>query len=209
MRRRESTTGYVILGVLATTGPASGYDIRQFIRQTVSHFWNESFGQIYPELKSLVAGGLIAPAGKPGSGHARKRQRFRITAAGRRELQAWLDTPAQPEHVRVEFLVKLFFGHDATATANRAHIAAVAARHRERLALLDRFGAPAALEESAGAPQLVYWLLALWHGHVVSRARLRWTEEARQLLDAAERGGNTAVLAAWRALLKTKGTEGA
>jgi DNA-binding PadR family transcriptional regulator len=201
--KRASTTGHVILGVLATTGPASGYEIRQFIRQSVSYFWSESFGQIYPELKVLLAAGHVAPVRDAG-GQSRRRRRFRITPAGRRALRAWLETPAQPEHVRVEFLVKLFFGHDAPPNANRAHIETIATRQRERLALLDRLGAAPALAASADAPQLVYWLLALRHGLVISRARLRWAEEARQLLDAADRGGNPAVLTAWRALMKMK-----
>jgi hypothetical protein len=101
-------------------------------------------------------------------------------------------------------LVKLVFGHDAPPNANRAHIETIATRQRERLALLDRLGAAPALAASADAPQLVYWLLALRHGLVISRARLRWAEEARQLLDAADRGGNPAVLTAWRALMKMK-----
>lgn len=197
---RENTTRYVILGVLATIGAASGYEIRQFIRQSVSYFWNESFGQIYPQLTALRVAGLVAPVADK-TGDARRRQRFRITAAGRRALRLWLEKPAQPEHVRVEFLVKLFFGHEGAPATSRAHVAALAARHRERLALLSRVGGPA-VDADADAPQLVYWLLALRHGEVISRARVRWAEEAKRLLEAAERGGNPAVLSTWRAILK-------
>jgi PadR family transcriptional regulator AphA len=197
---RESTTGHVILGVLATIGPASGYEIHQFIRQSVSYFWNESFGQIYPQLKALTAAGSVAPSPQR-TRDPRRRQRVRITAAGRRALRSWLERPAAPEQVRVESLVKVFFGHEAAPAVSRAHVAAVAARHLERLALLDRIGGPA-VDASAEAPQLVYWLLALRHGHVISRARVRWAGEAERLLAAAERGGNPAVLAEWRALMK-------
>jgi len=37
----------VLLGVLAIE-PMSGYDLGLTIRQSVGHFWNESYGQIYP-----------------------------------------------------------------------------------------------------------------------------------------------------------------
>jgi DNA-binding PadR family transcriptional regulator len=197
---RESTTGFVILGVLATIGPSSGYDVRQFIEQSVSHFWNESFGQIYPELKRLRREGLVAPVSEtPEPG--RKRQRFRITPAGRRALREWLAAPAQPERVRVEFLVKLFFGHESGPAANRQHVEALAARHRERVGRLRQVG-ELVVTENPEDPQLVYWLLALRHGQVISEARVRWSREAARLLDAHERGGSRAVVAAWRVMLR-------
>lgn len=221
---RESTTGFVLLGVLATTGPASGYEIRRFIQQSVGHFWSESYGQIYPQLKALEASGLVEPVDSGGSVAAartkgttaakratsaksesraseRGRKRVRITNAGRRVLKTWLEAPARSERVRVEFLVKLFFGHEASPAASRAHVQAVAKRNRERLDFLERIGGPAVADD-AGAPQLVYWLLALRHGLVISRARVRWSEEAVRLLDAAERGGNRALLTTWRNLMK-------
>jgi PadR family transcriptional regulator AphA len=29
----------------------SGYDLGQTIRESIGHFWNESYGQIYPNLR--------------------------------------------------------------------------------------------------------------------------------------------------------------
>ena len=43
----------VLLGLL-TIEPMSGYDPGLTIRGSVGHFWNESFGQIYPSLKKLA-----------------------------------------------------------------------------------------------------------------------------------------------------------
>ena len=59
---KRSQTAYVILGILAIHDNQSGYEIRKTIQQTVGFFWGESFGQIYPTLKKLLADGLIAPA---------------------------------------------------------------------------------------------------------------------------------------------------
>jgi hypothetical protein len=42
----------VLLGLLAIE-PMSGYDLGLTIRASVGHFWNESYGQIYPNLKKL------------------------------------------------------------------------------------------------------------------------------------------------------------
>ena len=47
---KENRSKYAVLGMLAT-GPKSGYDIKQTIETSIGHFWNESYGQIYPILK--------------------------------------------------------------------------------------------------------------------------------------------------------------
>ena len=48
-------TAFVILGILAIHPHQSGYEIRKTVQQTVGFFWGESYGQLYPTLKSLVA----------------------------------------------------------------------------------------------------------------------------------------------------------
>ena len=49
---RKSQTELAVLGALAVE-PATGYGVRQAITQTLGHFWQESFGQIYPCLADL------------------------------------------------------------------------------------------------------------------------------------------------------------
>ena len=51
----RTTTAEALLGMLSL-GPMSGYEIRQPIEESIGNFWRESFGQIYPTLKRLVAG---------------------------------------------------------------------------------------------------------------------------------------------------------
>jgi PadR family transcriptional regulator AphA len=55
-----STTPFAILGLLSIE-PMSGYDIRRNLDESLSYFWSESYGQIYPSLKKLEASRLIAP----------------------------------------------------------------------------------------------------------------------------------------------------
>ena len=52
---RKSSSNYAILGLLAIE-PMSGYDIRKFVREVLSNFWNESYGSIYPVLAELTRG---------------------------------------------------------------------------------------------------------------------------------------------------------
>jgi DNA-binding PadR family transcriptional regulator len=51
-------TRFVILGLL-NEEPLSGYDIKKIIDIRMSFFWQESYGQIYPELAKLRKEGLI------------------------------------------------------------------------------------------------------------------------------------------------------
>ncbi len=51
-------TRFVILGLL-NEEPLSGYDIKKIIDIRMSFFWQESYGQIYPELAKLREEGLV------------------------------------------------------------------------------------------------------------------------------------------------------
>ena len=97
---------WAVLGLLAR-GPRSGYDIKAAVDRTIRHFWAASYGQIYPELKRLEAAGWIE--GSDGSRGARSRRVYSITAAGRRELRAWLSGTETRIELRDESLLRLFF----------------------------------------------------------------------------------------------------
>lgn len=102
-------TRYAILGVLLE-GPASGYEIKSMMGRSTAYFWRESDSTIYPMLKVLAREGKVrsevAYVGK------KKKEIFSITAAGRREFKAWLESPTGSETPRNEFLLKLFFVTD-------------------------------------------------------------------------------------------------
>ena len=52
---RMNKSRFALLGLLSL-GAMSGYDLRKLFEQSLIHFWSESFGQIYPMLRSLAAG---------------------------------------------------------------------------------------------------------------------------------------------------------
>ena len=90
-----SPTAYVILGMLGWR-PMSGYEIKSIVDKSTRFFWAASYGQIYPELRRLSDAGLIEGEASPQGG--RKRNVYRLTTAGRKELRAWLG--AEPAGVR-------------------------------------------------------------------------------------------------------------
>jgi DNA-binding PadR family transcriptional regulator len=172
--RRANTSRYAILGVLSRR-PMSGYDVKKLIERSIAHFWNESYGQIYPILNRLAAEGLAArrrerQRGKP------DRHVYSLTAKGREALERWLALPARLEPVRSELLLKLFLGGAGAVADSVAQVAHVEARHRE---LLDTYaGIERQLrKEMAGHPELPYWLITLRCGQHRSRAMLAWCRE--------------------------------
>src|SRR5271157_2428033 len=108
MPRRSSSSMEVLLGLL-TIEPMSGYDLGLNIRASVGHIWNESYGQIYPNLKKMAADGLVIAKPERQKGKP-DRTIYSITKKGHDRLTHWLAVPPQPEIPRNEFLLKLFFG---------------------------------------------------------------------------------------------------
>ncbi len=102
-----SKTDMAILGML-TIEPMSGYDMKQFCEESLSHFWYESFGNLYPRLKRLSDAGLISakPERRPKGPDAKV---YSLTARGKSRLKMWLSEPSESEHVRSEFMLKFFF----------------------------------------------------------------------------------------------------
>ncbi len=176
---KENRSKYAILGLLSW-GPRSGYDIKKTIEQSISNFWNESYGQIYPILKRLAAEGLATASiekqvGKP------ERYVYALTDKGRKALQRWLKEPPEWEVGRIEILLKLFFGRHVAVADNVRHVREFQILQQE---LLQRYNA---LEERLKAerphqPDLAYWLMTLSYGRHVGRARLQWCDETLAML---------------------------
>jgi DNA-binding PadR family transcriptional regulator len=173
MRTRNSD--YAILGMLSLE-PMSGYEIKRAIEQSVAHFWRESFGQIYPTLKRLVAEGLIRSVSeRPGDKNGR--QSYALTAAGRKHLRTWLAQTSEPQPPRNQLMLKLFFGSAVPTDVTRQHLQEFRRRQEESLAALT------ALEKQLNAvdsPSVdtVYWQITLSHSLHRARAELRWCDEA-------------------------------
>ena len=165
-----SSTAYVILGALAW-GPSSGYDIKAVVDRSVRFFWTASYGQIYPELRRLSEAGLVKGTTEPKSG--RRRTVYRITAAGRRALEAWLAQEPQVFETRDEGLLKLFFA-DASPETAAASLDAKRRYHEEKLKQLRAIEATGLAE---GSP-----LLVLRYGIESSEWMVDWcTREAERL----------------------------
>src|SRR6056297_794957 len=97
-----SKTDDAILGML-TVSPMSGYDMKKFSEQSLTHFWHESFGNLYPRLKRLEADGLVRGRREARS-QAPDATVYSLTEAGRDRFAAWLEEDPEPERIRNELL---------------------------------------------------------------------------------------------------------
>ena len=164
----------VLLGLL-TIGPMSGYDLGQAIRTSVGFFWNESYGQIYPNLKKLAAEGFVIAKRERQKGKP-ERHVYSITKKGRERLAAWLAVAPQPEIPRNELLLKLFFGAQISPDISIEHVERMM---KQELAYLREFRRIELEEISKNLqyPDAPYWKMAARFGQLELEAHLRWGEE--------------------------------
>lgn len=183
-RGRDQRTRFAVLGML-TLQPMSGYDIRKAIDASIAHFWNESYGQIYPILKGLAREGLIT-ANTRGNG-LRSRQEYAITAKGRSALEAWLGKPPRRDAVRNELLLKLFFARNAPLEQSLSYLEEYRRSQAAELQHFRRMECDLIREHSAHR-DLPYWLMTLRFGIRHCVATIRWAEDAlRELRQTAQR----------------------
>ena len=156
----------------------SGYDIKKFIEESVGYFWNESFGQIYPMLRTLEQEGLVAGE------DTGERKVYALSAAGREALLHYLHE--RPEHgqLRDESLLKLFFGRNVKTATLLEHLAG---RRAEAAASLEVYKSITARlkEQHAANPDLPFWLFTLRKGVLLTTAEIRWIDETMTELEEA------------------------
>lgn len=180
---RHRSTRYAILGLLSLA-PMSGYEIRKVAANSIGHFWSESYGQIYPTLRELVAAGLARPRSRRGrvlDGGRRDRQEYQITDEGREVLAGWRAGPPRAQPPRNELLLKLFFGEQSSIADHITHVQDVLAQETDRL---DRYRQ---LELQIRRkwrehPSRPFWLMTVSHGRRVSDALVQWSQETLTFL---------------------------
>lgn len=168
-------TDYAILGIL-THGPQSGYDIKKRIGESIGYFWQESYGQLYPSLKSMVQKGLVTMHVEKNEGKPDKKV-YRITAKGISALKKWLVQPIDGvPKIRHELLLKLFFGIETSPVINIRHVK----EYQEKcVSYLDELKEiKTTIELNYGEnPASMYWLITVSSGMHSLNAEIAWCNE--------------------------------
>jgi len=82
----QGTLALMVLKTLETLGPLHGYGIARRIEQTSGRLLSVNYGTLYPALLKLEQEGYIASEWGL-SDHNRRAKYYRLTRAGRRQLQ--------------------------------------------------------------------------------------------------------------------------
>jgi PadR family transcriptional regulator AphA len=184
---RQNRSKYAILGFLEIA-PMSGYDIRKYSATSLAHFWNEDYGHIYPTLRALVEEGLAVKKKAEGRG-GRERDLYTITEKGRGELSSWLRTEPTRPNLRIELLLKVFFGARVGAERLREMLKAETAISDAALREFATTEAHLVSEIEAGGERAAtarYQLLSLRYGQRYHGAVKEWCRESIAALGAAE-----------------------
>ena len=176
-------TDYVILGLLSEE-PMTGYQIKQIIDIRFKFFWNESYGQLYPSLKSLRDNGYIEELDADAS-QKRSRKTYRLTADGLKALRHWLAQPVEKESVRLEILLKMYFSHLIEKDVMLGHVLKFKAAHERDLHILSLFEKELkTIEDDDPAHPTI--LRVVDFGRKANRAYLEWCTETIMFLESRQ-----------------------
>lgn len=85
--------------------PCSGAELARRFDRSIGYFWQATHQQIYRELGRLEGAGWVKSL--PVEDGRGRQRRYRVLAAGRRELKRWIAERDEPKAVRDEFMVRL------------------------------------------------------------------------------------------------------
>ena len=102
-----SSTSYVVLGLLASLGPSTSYELKGAVASSLGNLWSFPHSQLYVEPQRLAEAGLVAERREE---EGRRRRTYSLSPQGRRALMRWLKDPDITGHeMRDPALLKLFF----------------------------------------------------------------------------------------------------
>jgi PadR family transcriptional regulator AphA len=178
---RINTTQYALLGMLSFQ-PMSGYDLKKFTDRSISFFWSENYGHIYPVLKKMEEQKLVTKHTMHTEGKPSKNV-YSITKKGQTLLSRWLEAPVRKRIFRLEILLKVFFGYRTgidniigKVDAERENAQAVLTE----LAEIEQHIDSHQHEAEKGRPP--YMRLCLNYGKYFYRAVAQWCDETIDIL---------------------------
>ncbi|WP_242953644.1 PadR family transcriptional regulator [Clostridium merdae] len=158
--------------------PQTGYTIKKWIENEYSYFWQESYGQIYPTLKKLVAEGYANCEPEAKFENGRGQIIYQITDAGRLELTNWLKKEPQIEKLRYEILLKISFGKNAETQTLLTHLDEFKTRNKRLVQEMNSYMVQ--MDERSEEVECFYSQLTALCGVYVYSAMEKWAEEAKR-----------------------------
>ena len=177
---------YAILGFLKYK-QATGYEIKQIMDKSTSHFWHAKQSQIYRTLKKLEEDGLVISHPEPQESRPDRRV-YTITESGGRELQKWLSQPVTKlDDSKVVLLLKLFFSGKENKETILTQLRLQRSLH-ERQSELYKIEPTVFIEEIVDShPELkrdaLLWEATRRFGELYEDLYLRWLDETISMVE--------------------------
>ena len=178
---------YILLGGLNYI-PLTGYQIKQFMGNSTTHFWYAQTSQIYRTLDQLEKEALVASEiqeqhDKP------DRRLYHITQKGRDELRSWLETPlTEIEPSKDTLLLKLFFSAQLDKETILTQLRLQRALHKKQLQVLAEETKAMidsqAQENPAIKRDAMLWDITRRLGELGEETYLRWLDETIQRIES-------------------------
>ncbi len=169
---------YGLLALLAEE-PTHGYQLKTAFERRTGGSWALNIGQVYTTLQRLERDGLVevdATGSAPVDGERADRTDYRITAAGREQLNAWFASPVVPEGpARDELTIKVLLA----VAAGDLDVDGIL--QRQRTATLAQLQAYTRRKAQADPERDLAWLMLLDALIFKAEAEVRWLDacEAR------------------------------
>jgi DNA-binding PadR family transcriptional regulator len=164
---------------LLERGPMYGYQLRAEFEASTGSTWPLNVGQVYTTLSRLERDGLVEATGEA---DAEGRVTYRITGAGRAEVDRWFATPVGGQtRPRDELAIKLAMA--LTTPGADVHRVIQTQRTATLRSLQDLTRLKAGADEENDAA----WLLVLESMIFKAEAEVRWLDHCETRISAAPR----------------------
>jgi len=178
---------YILLGLL-NYKPMTGYELKQTIDHSVSHFWHAYHSQIYTQLRQMEADGWVSSEFVYTEGQPDRRI-YVMTEAGRVEFETWLDqslTSMSP--IKEELLVRLFFSARRDKKSVLAELYLQRELHQKKLNEYSSLEGDFSEENKNTIPpqmvgDTVFWKMTLNMGIGFEKMYLEWLNQTIAEID--------------------------
>jgi len=172
---------YILLGFL-NYQPMTGYELKQTLDTSVSHFWHAHHSQIYTTLRQMEADGLVVSEFLHSEGQPDRRV-YTLTDAGRAELSAWLNQSlTEMSPIKEELLVRVFFSARRDKSSVLAELVLQRELHQKKLSLYRDISTNHIDKELAAVPELVkdavFWKMTVRMGVAFEAMYVDWLTQA-------------------------------
>jgi DNA-binding PadR family transcriptional regulator len=177
---------YILLGFLNYRSQ-TGYELKQLMDKSTSHFWYAKQSQIYTTLKKMEREGWITSRVEAQKGRP-DRVVYKITKSGLKVLEGWVSNPIRELDLHKNaLLVKLFFSAQAGREAVLTQLRLLRNLHQQKVQLYNSKTRNVIQEFVAKRPELkkdaLLWEATRRFGELYEEMCMRWLHETVRIVE--------------------------